>query len=168
MEDIKIHSKMKGNIGEAAIAKNLALNGFCVFKELGDLSKIDLIAEKNQKLLRVQVKAITSANREYVTFDSRKSGPNYSFAYTDNMVDLFAIYVLDMDKIAYLPAKLACSQSITSLRVIPTKNKQHRLIHWFDDYAGLERVLRDYKLDTCNGEDIVHVSTQEIVAQETV
>lgn len=54
-----MHNKRKGNIGELAVALELANHEYSVFTEQGDISKIDLVAEKDGVLIRIQCKAIT-------------------------------------------------------------------------------------------------------------
>jgi len=52
-----MHSKTKGDIGLLSASLFFAKNGFAIFKEVGDLSPIDLIVEKDGKLYKVQCKA---------------------------------------------------------------------------------------------------------------
>lgn len=138
-----MHSKLKGSIGELTIARDLQLNGFNVFKELGDLSKIDLIAEKDGKLIKIQVKSLTSKNG-VVTLDCKKSGPNYSFRYSSEDVDCFAIYVLDLDLIGYVLSKELLVQTTINLRVSNPKNGQLSGVRFIQDYENINELLRDY------------------------
>lgn len=45
-----MHAKIKGNIGQFATCLVLSTMGFSVFTEEGDISKIDIIAEKTTNL----------------------------------------------------------------------------------------------------------------------
>jgi len=158
-----MHSKIKGTIGELTIARDLQLNGFNVFKELGDLSKIDLIAEKDNKLIKLQVKTLTSKNG-CVTLVSKKSGPNYSFRYKLQDVDIFSVYILDLDLIGYISAKELLSQKTLTLRVIKPKNGQCNKIRYIHEFRDINRILRDYTqqtlTDKAEGYDIVQTTTQ--------
>lgn len=97
-----MHSKQKGNIGQLAVGTKLAQLGYSVFTEQGDLSKIDIIAEKDGKLLRIQCKCITPI-KGVLRLYTKKSGPNYEFRYTKDQFDYFAavnIETLDVYLIA--------------------------------------------------------------------
>ena len=159
-----MHSKMKGNLGEAAIVKDLIKNGFAVFKELGDLSKTDLIAEKNNKLIRFQIKAATSKNGK-ITFDTRKAGPNYSFRYELDQVDAFAFYCLDTDQVGYITTnKFLESKSTKVFRLTPPKNTNQwrsKTIYFKDlTLSGLLRDLtQDTLTDNAEGDDKVQTTT---------
>ena len=133
-----MHSKRKGNIGQTAVAKELTKLGYSVFVELGDISKIDLIAEKNGKILRIQCKAITSKKGK-VSLPLSKSGPNYKFKYTKEMFDYFAVYVLDRDVVAFISSEEALKNTNTiNLRLDAPKNKQLKGVKLITDFQKLE------------------------------
>lgn len=156
-----MHSKQKGSIGETAVAKKLLEEGFNVFFDYGDLSKIDLIAEKNSQLYRIQVKSRSCIN-DVVELDSRKSGPNYSFKYDSKDLDFFAVYVPEKDHIFYVTSKELCAfKTIMTLRyTIPKNNIKN--VHMISDYT-LERCLRDCTrctpTDNAVGDDTVQTTT---------
>lgn len=129
-----MHSKIKGNSGQFAIAKELSRNGYSVFTEEGDISKIDIIAEKNSKLIRIQCKAVTEKNGK-IDVKFSKSGPNYNFAYTSDMFDYFGIYDLTNDKCYFIPSTLINEKSHIALRTKPTKNNQNDLINHAKDFS---------------------------------
>lgn len=130
-----MHSKQKGMIGETKVAAYLMERGYRVFTEMGDLSRIDLIAEKDQKLIRFQVKAYTTY-RGKVEVKNSKSGPNYSFDYDGNDVDVFAVYVNDKDTIFFVNAKQLCEQkSGMCFRETLPDNGQKKNVRLFDDYT---------------------------------
>jgi len=130
-----MHSKKKGALGQLAIAADLVSQGFEVFTELGDLSKIDLIAvDSEYRMFKIQVKAITSVSGK-VEVLATKSGPGYKFKYKSKQVDVFGIYVLDKNIIMYVQAKEVISQrkSLT-IRLTKTKNGQVKGIRYFEQY----------------------------------
>ena len=51
-----MHTKSKGNIGEARATVELMRLGLPVFRELGDSAKIDLITIVDKRLITIQVK----------------------------------------------------------------------------------------------------------------
>jgi hypothetical protein len=140
-----MHSKQKGNIGQLAIAKALSSLGFSVFAELGDLSKVDLIAiDPNYKCIKIQVKSISSKNGR-IQLDTRKFGPNYKFRYESNQVDVFAVYVLDRDIILYLNAAwlLDNYRSSILIRLDPTKSKQIKNCVFYNQFLNFEEALKN-------------------------
>jgi len=139
------HSKQKGNLGYSATIKELHKLGVNVFTELGDFSKIDLIAEINQKLVKIQVKYATEKNG-MVTLPLRKCGPNgYKYTYNENDIDLFSVYLPALDKIIFIPAKLACQNKNTfTLRVTKGEHKQVRECHTIDEFSNLNEILLSF------------------------
>ena len=136
-----MHSKRKGNLGELKVATFLAENGYSVFKEFGDISKIDLITQINGKLLSIQVKAITKKNGAY-PFTTIKWGPNYKFRYTEKDCDIFAVYCIEDDKIAWIKSSEVTGEKYNlNLRAESVKNNQATNIQWLKDYTDLNRVL---------------------------
>lgn len=137
-----LHAKQKGTLGELAIAQDLISNGYAVFTELGDLSKVDLIALVPIPV-KIQVKSLKSTNGA-IELSSRKSGPNYRFRYTEQDVDIFAVYVYDRNIIAYIACKELLENSrMMTLRIDKPKNNQHKARR-IDDYRDFQRALRDY------------------------
>lgn len=159
-----MNSKQKGMIGEAKITQEFLRAGFHVFREFGDNSRIDLIVEAGSRLLKVQVKTYTSKDGR-VFLNRRKSGPNYNYKYDISDVDIFAVYVLDLDKCFFVKSDLLCAYSTgLTFRVerFESKNNQALNVHFSDDYT-IERILRDYTPNTLTnsveGDDIVQTTT---------
>jgi len=140
-----MHTKAKGNVGELAVAKDLTLKGYSVFVELGDLSKIDLIAIKEEKLTRIQVKTVWDSSDGAISISSRSSGPGYTYNYTSRDIDIMALYIADRDDIIYV--------NITDidgsfeekrgrvLRYTPPKNNQVKGVVMVEDYKKLNESL---------------------------
>jgi hypothetical protein len=165
-----MHSKNKGAIGEAKITTFFLEKGYNVFKEFGDLSRIDLIIEKQGKLKTIQVKTITS-KRNVVELYSKKDGPNYSYSYEPEDVDIFAVYILDKDLIFFVASKELCSfKACMNFRLEKPKNNQTKKIRYVKDYT-FERILRDYTPNTLTnnveGDDIVQTTTNKCLANES-
>lgn len=142
-----MHSKIKGNAGQFAIATCLAENGFSVFTEEGDISKIDIIAEKNNRLIRIQCKAITPTNG-CIRLVLKKSGPNYSFYYSQSMFDYFGVYDLVNKQCYFVPSSILLSNSsCLTLRLDNVKNNQKEKIRYASEFL-ISGFLRDYTRDT--------------------
>lgn len=129
-----MHSKKKGNIGQFGVALAFAKLGYSVFSEEGDISKIDLIVEKNNKIHRIQCKAVTPIDDKIIV-SLKKSGPNYSFKYNENMFDYFAVYDLE-DCAVYLVSSSVLKNHNSSiiLRKAKSKNNQIKNIHLAEDF----------------------------------
>ena len=130
-----MHSKLKGNIAETAVTLELQKNGYNVFTEIGDYSRIDLICEKDNKLLKIQVKY--SANKGKMILHLKKSGPNgYKYTYNEDDVDWFAIYSPYYDVIAWVSSEEACkNKNAFTIRFTSTNNKQAVNIRFIADYT---------------------------------
>jgi hypothetical protein len=135
-----MHSKNKGNIGQFATGLAFAKLGYSVFTEEGDISKIDLIAEKDGKVIKVQSKAITPKNNA-LQLVLKKSGPNYQFKYKPGVFDYFSVVDLSDGKVYLIPDSVLFSHSSSLiLRKSPSKNNQKNKINLADDYL-IEKVL---------------------------
>lgn len=161
-----LHSKAKGALGEMAVAKDLLAQGYQVFVELGDNSKVDLIVLGNDFIpVKIQVKSLFSRNGTVVV-NATKSGPGYQFRYQRHHVDVFAIYVIDKDLVAYVQAdRLLQQRKSLTLRVDPSMNNQLRGISWLADYSEFQRALRGHTQRTqtadAAGEEMVQTATEQ-------
>lgn len=158
-----MHSKQKGNIGAAAVILELVQSGINVFTELGDYSKVDIIAEKGGILKKIQVK-YGGQKKDAVLLNLVKSGPNgYRYHYENTDVDWFAVYHPYSNKVYWISATEACeNRTAVTLRVVPPKNNNKVNINSAADY-NIERVLRDFTRDThparAAGDDKVQPTT---------
>lgn len=135
-----MHSKRKGNIGQFAVGLALTKLGYSIFTEEGDISKIDIIAEKDGKLIKIQSKAITPIDG-CIKIPLKKSGPNYQFYYDSSMFDYFAAYDLEDDKVYLVSSKiLKKNNTLFNLRKDAPKNNQKNSINLASDYE-IEKVL---------------------------
>ena len=134
-----MHKKKIGNLGELKVAAYLSELGYSIFKELGDSSKIDLIAEKQGKLLRIQVKAVTIKNGVY-SITSTKSGPGYKYFYKKEDIDVFAIYCIQHNSVAWINSHEMNNGASINLRVDKTKNKQTKKVSLLNNFLNFNRV----------------------------
>ena len=138
-----MHTKKKGNIGQFAAALTLSQFGFSVFTEEGDISTIDLIAEKNGRLYRFQCKAIMPVDGK-LTLSLVKSGLNYRRKYKIEEIDFFSLYDLQTNLIYFIPSNVLNSNSSQFvLRLDKPKNNMKKGINNAVDYLP-DRILRDY------------------------
>ena len=157
-----MHSKQKGNIAFSSVILELQKQGFNVFTEVGDFSRVDIIAEKDHKLIKIQVK-YSKDEKGSMILRLVKSGPNgYRYTYSENDVDWFAVYSPSTSKIAWISSKEACIQKRqVTFRLEKPKNNQTVGIHLIEDY-DINRLLRDFTQDTNTlfGEDKVQATTK--------
>ena len=142
-----MHTKQSGSLGELKVAADLIARGYAVFTELGDLSKVDLIALVDHHPVKIQVKARTSKHGR-VEISKRKSGPNYQFVYQEGEVDVFAIYVLDKDLCLYVNASELLERSTFSIRLAPARNGQQKKVRAWQAYTDFKRALRGHTQPT--------------------
>ena len=135
-----MHSKRKGNIGQFGIGLELTKLGYSVFTEEGDISKIDIIAEKDGHLIRIQSKAITPVNNT-IELILVKTGPSYKFKYESSSFDYFGVWDLDDHKAYLISADILNKHSKSlKLRKTQAKNNQQKNTHMLSDYA-IEKIL---------------------------
>ncbi len=134
-----MHKKDMGKMGEALVISQLLSSGCSVFTEFGDNSKVDLIVLDSQhKTHRIQVKTV---GREAGTPNVSKlylykSGPNYSFNYTADMFDWFAVVDLESLQTAWVPSSILEEMtSQLSLRHDECLSGQRAKIRYFRDYT---------------------------------
>lgn len=96
-------TKHIGTIGELAVAEELMRRGWEVFTEMGDNSKIDLIANKDGLLRKIQVKTVEFSDCGWVFVRKSKITNGIRIEYLRKDIDLFAIYVMDKDAVAFVP-----------------------------------------------------------------
>lgn len=132
-----MNNKQKGIIGEFAVAKFLASKNLPVFKEIGDNCKVDIISIINNKTIKIQVKTVSSNKNNSVSLSLKTSGPNYEYFYNEKDIDVFALYLLDEEEIAWITVKdikLRERKGIV-LRKINTKNNQIKNTNYIKDYS---------------------------------
>ncbi len=130
-------TKATGNVGELAIASDLVNQQFDVFFPYGDVSHIDIIAIKGDRIVKLQAKTVKTSKKGCVSlshFTNRRSGPRYS---TQN-IDYMALYVIDRKVVAYVPmSEIEGHTTSFSLRFDPPKNGQQKGIKYFSDYLSV-------------------------------
>jgi hypothetical protein len=139
---MKLHKKQMGNIGETATTLHLLKKGYPVFKELGDLSRADLITIVNDKCYKIQVKnSSRETNNGSFTFSTHKYGPNYTFQYTKDDVDIFAVYISSIDEVIFLGWDDLKGDTI-NIRFKKSLNNQSKNVNWYEDYKDFERLIK--------------------------
>lgn len=163
-----MHSKRLGTLGEMVVATELLKKGYSVFLELGDISRKDLIVEIENKLISIQVKSVSKSGSGTYPVKFSKSGPNYQFKYGKGDCDIFAVYCVEDNVVAWIHVDefLKNDSGQFCLRADPTKNNQVSKVRRLEDYLDVTRVLRGHEQDNLPGEaevdDMVQTTTMQI------
>lgn len=124
-------SKAQGTVAQLKVAQELIRRGYSVFYEYGDSSRIDLIAVKGKRTIKLQIKSTHSKNN-VATLTLRKCGHQNSYVYKKSDVDYFGLYVIDKDDILFISSgeALKFNKAVISFRYtkpIVFKGKRTRL-----------------------------------------
>lgn len=162
-KDTKIDNpNKKGTLGEIAVCKELVRLGYEVFVELGSHSKIDLIVlDEHYRACKVQIKTTRSKNDLVEVYSVKNClNPKYNSTYSVEQIDLFAVYVCDIDLVFYVTAKEILKNGKSSkFRLSDSKNGQKKYVRYVKDYLDFKKALRD-----CTP----HTQTDSAVGDETV
>jgi len=129
---ICMHKKTKGSIAEMMVAARLMEKGWKVLFPFGENNRYDLVAEKDGKFSRVQVKYVTPKNGGLEV--GCKSSNNWTVdKYTTAQIDCIAVYNSDNNDVYFIPSCKLNSSSI-KLRISPTKNRQRLNIRYAKEF----------------------------------
>lgn len=91
---------------------------------MGDYTPYDLIAIKNNKIVKIQVKTTESVKDGKMIFNLTSRNYYVDKKYTEDDADIFYLYCLETEKSYLLPVKKAPNGGKWYLRTQPTKNNQ--------------------------------------------
>src|SRR5690349_18275328 len=132
------HTKNKGDLGVLCAQVDLARRGYAVLLPLTEHAPFDLVAYKDGRFYRVQVKYRTAKNGcvsvRPATFWADRHGVHV-LPIDLSSIDLFCIYCPDTDRCYYLDAR-TCTQQL-HIRVEPAKSGQNKRIRWGKDYEDI-------------------------------
>ena len=112
-----------------------AKRGYGVLIPCGDFSKYDIVVDRNGKLERVQVKAVTPKNgaievhTKSMVFDKELDGNNRNkqVKYVDGDFDWLAVYDLHHHEVYFIPAVEVFGRSAITLRLDPPTRKSSKI-----------------------------------------
>ena len=95
---MKLSNRQIGAVGVARVAGALFRNGYSVLTPMEDFVGYDLVAERNGKFIRIQVKTTTKTESDklYYRFMTSTGCDNKS-AYTKEKVDFLIAWAMDED-----------------------------------------------------------------------
>jgi len=134
-----MNTQQQGSIGELKVAADLMEKGYFVFTEISNNSRIDIIAMKDNKLTRIQVKAYNEKNG-FVEVRSGKRGlKDYKYEYEKDDFDLVALYVPNRDVICYIKWSAISEGYGATIRFEAPKKVNPKLTYrMFEDYLEIE------------------------------
>src|SRR5882672_11186915 len=130
------HTKSKGDVGLLHALADLGEKGWGVLLPLTEHETFDLVAYREDKFLRVQVKYRAAVNGTImITFTSSWADRHgtHTLLMDKSTVDLVCVYCPDTRQCYYIDPK-RYGRTIM-LRLRPTRNGQHKNIHLADDFT---------------------------------
>lgn len=140
------HTKDKGDIGVAKALADLVTKRYQVLLPLTEHAPFDLVAYRDGRFLRIQVKyrSMTESGVVEVTFESVWSDRHglHKRPVDKTEIDLFCIYCPDTDLCYYLrPQDHAGS---VKLRIVPSRNNQRTGVWRAADFLEVPEVGREF------------------------
>jgi hypothetical protein len=95
---MKLSNRQIGAVGVARVAGALFRNGYSVLAPMEDFAGYDIVAEKNGKFIRIQVKTTskTEGDKNYYRFMT-SGGCDSKIAYTKDKIDILVAWAMDED-----------------------------------------------------------------------
>lgn len=131
-------TNQKGNLGEVRVLSEFVKLGIQCYLPYGDGSGIDLIAEFDGKLNRIQVKTTESLNKagamEWKV--TRQEGYHGNRAvYDKNSIDYFAFYCIETDIVCLVPFDDNFPTSTLSIRLDDYQGKRLNTMRFASEYS---------------------------------
>jgi hypothetical protein len=127
----------KGAIAEMGIAWHATRLGVDVYKPVAEGGRCDLIFDFGDRLWRVQCKWARRYGDVIIIrcYSSRRARDGLRRRlYTADEIDAFAAYCAELDRCFFLPFERLIGKALVQLRLVPSRNNQHRGINWADEY----------------------------------
>ena len=95
----------KGAVGLIEVIRDLTKQGYECFTPIHDYSAVDLMALKNNKVLRLQVKYREKSSRDVIEVSFSSVVNKKKVAMDLDAIEGWAIYCPDIDKVVYVSKK---------------------------------------------------------------
>ncbi|MDO8729574.1 MAG: group I intron-associated PD-(D/E)XK endonuclease [Candidatus Omnitrophota bacterium] len=139
-----MHKKTKGTIAELHVCADLIKQGWHILLPYGENQRYDVVAEKEGRFLRIQVKYVTPKDgRLYVNCQSSN---NWSVEpYTSAQIDVIAAFNPQDHRVYYVPVREICKTKM-ALRLEPAKNGQQKKIRYAKDFGEFPGFVKEANL----------------------
>ncbi len=132
----KRNTKLIGDISELMVMAALVKAGYLLYIPFGENHRSDVIAEKDDKFHRIQIKTGRVKNGAVLfnccSTHGHRNGPS-SRSYIGE-IDFLAVYCPERNE-TYLIPECAITRTKGSLRFLPTANHQQKGVRWAESYA---------------------------------
>lgn len=123
---------IKGLIGELEFSSHLIRNGWNVFTPLNQNSRIDMIIEKEGRLMKIQVKyCAPSGGCIKVNLEHRIRATKH---FSSKDIDGIGVYEPTKQKFYLIPFDKILPRQGIWLRIDDSRNKQKAGINWAQDF----------------------------------
>lgn len=132
------HTKNKGDLGVLHTKVDLAEKGYILLQPLSEHAPFDLVAYKDGRFLRVQVKYRAAVNGGIplgLTSQWADRHGTHKVPIDKRSIDLLCIYCPDTKRCYYLDPLTV--QLDVRLRIEPTRNGQSKRIRWANDLTEI-------------------------------
>lgn len=121
-----------GNLGEAKVLAKFVELGIQVYIPFGDGSTVDLIADFNGKLNKIQVKSTEKDNDGSLVFSIcsttvQSGGEIQKHIYSTDEIDYFALYSSITDEVYLLPIEKAPTKKFSLRYKEPYNSKSNKV-----------------------------------------
>ena len=127
-----------GDIGEAMAIADFTKMGAVISKPLSNNARYDFIADINNQIYRVQVKATTSIKEDKMVFSTKTTnyvqGQHKSTPYTKEEIDMFYLYCFENDWRGLFVLNEEVSPVELKIRLTPAKNGRIKGIRMAEDF----------------------------------
>jgi hypothetical protein len=120
----------KGNIGLIKVIDNLVENGYFPFLPFSDTTVVDLIlSNEKMELKKFQVKyKKLEKNSTCINLTTQRVVDRKKVDTDLSLFDYYAVYCPNNNKIYYVPTNVFENKKMITLRVVPAKQKQKKVI----------------------------------------
>lgn len=129
-----------GNIGQAAVINKFVEMGINVYVPFGDGCVVDLIAEWNNKLHKIQIKTTESIKDSLMTWRLCKQEGYHGIKvpYLKDEVDYFALYCIETKTLCLVPFD---NVPLTfSIRLDSYEGRRYKNMHFESDFS-FEKII---------------------------
>lgn len=127
-----------GDIGEAIAIADFTKKGAIISKPLSNNARYDFIADVNNQIYRVQVKATTSIKEDKMVFSTKTTnyiqGRHKSTPYTKEEIDMFYLYCFENNWRGLFILNEEVSPVELKIRLTPAKNGRVKGIRMAEDF----------------------------------
>jgi hypothetical protein len=128
-------SNQKGDEGEAAFVLAAVKKGYWTGKMPQDCPYDFVLDRKDGKILRVQVKYRALLEQGTIKIKLAQNHHSNRQNYTSKNVDVLAVYVPDLNQIFLVPINEIDNVDEVTLRCIPSKSTQTKVMRMIDPYV---------------------------------